>query len=244
MSQTSVSQDAPASPAAIPDSITLNETVFFVKDHPELKDFITKVARVEKSKLYSGIKELKQQVEALKEVEITGMNNGLSADEITSLVGEIVRAELKPLLDQNKIVQNESLEDYRKRLLEEAGDECIVSLVKGGTKEELDASMQLSKSAYAEANTRNEKIVRDLQEKIAANKQTVDPLLEAEKAIAPTGESVDNSTAPVQKPVIVAPVTKVTSQSATPPVPRNVKQMSMEQYAAERDTILREVQSL
>ena len=61
----------PQNTPSIPESITINGVTYLVKDTPELQQFIQSIAKVEKSKLYSQMENLRTQIQNLGNVEIT-----------------------------------------------------------------------------------------------------------------------------------------------------------------------------
>lgn len=167
----------------IPESITINGVTYAIKDTPELQQFIQEVAKVEKSKLYTQFENLKAQIANLGKVRVTG--NSLDADTIVEkLKGTFVTKEdfqemlpgvlkevVQPVLTATEQNRKNELEQYREKLIGENIATCIPELVKGETKEELDASLKESiriRAAYPTPSTAA----------IDPNKHVTDPLIQ------------------------------------------------------------------
>lgn len=140
---------------SIPESITINGVTYQVGETPELQALIQAVAKVEKSKLYSQMEAIKEQVRALQGVQVEPAPAALNKDElIEALKGTFVTAEslketlsntikevVQPVLDATQRNQQNELDAYREKLINENAATCIPDLVKGNSKEELDAAL-------------------------------------------------------------------------------------------------------
>lgn len=222
----------------IPESIAINGVTFVIKDTPELLDLISTAAKVEKSKLYSKINALKTEMEQLNRVELE-IPKTLKED-ILSGVEEKVKAIVQPLLEQNRQIQTNSVEEYRNRLLADNAGNCFPELVKGNTKEELDASLNESKQLYDKYNPN------------AGNngKPVVDPVIQQQTAQlnntngqsntpnAAPGSNGTQTTQPVKTPTPV-PNVPVTDATTT-----DIGKMSMEEFEKNRERLRREIEQM
>lgn len=140
----------------IPESVIINGVTYTLKDTPELQKFAQAVAKVEKTKLYSQMDSLKRAIDSLKSAEIVPPRiEGSSIDEIinkmkgTFITKEDLKVELplvikevvQPVLSATENNRLEELRQYRESLINANAATCIPELVKGDTKEELDASL-------------------------------------------------------------------------------------------------------
>lgn len=142
----------PAKPT-LPTSIILGGITYNVTETQELKDFIAQVSQVEKNKLYSTIDELKKGIEELKRVDVhtpaptvaptvaQPINEKAFKDEVISAVGTLLNERLAPITAALNQAQAESVDAYRDRLVNANVGKCIPDIVKGNTKEEVDASL-------------------------------------------------------------------------------------------------------
>lgn len=232
----------------IPESIVLGGVTYLVKEHPALQQFIQEVAKVEKSKLYTQFENLKAQISNLQKVEVIGENNkGFDVDAIVEkLRGTFVTKEdlkeslpnvlkevVQPMLTATEQQQKNELAQYREKLIQDNIATCIPELVKGNTKEELDATLQESirlRSSYPTPSTA-----------AIEHKPVVDPLIEKQQkeldaAFTPTPAAPQ---APVATPPI-APRRPSPEVSSTP----NVKQMPMSEFEKQRDVLHAQLEAM
>ena len=121
---------------------------------PEVKDFIQKVRKQEKDKLYTEIQKKDTKIKEL-EGEILLLNNRLKSSTETSInEQEELRTEVQRLSETvaelKKDIRRKELDLFKERALKEAGDELILDLVSGETEEEILASIEVAKQRYQE----------------------------------------------------------------------------------------------
>lgn len=121
---------------------------------PEVKDFIQKVRKQEKDKLYTEIQKKDTKIKEL-EGEILLLNNRLKSSTETSLnEQEELRTEVQRLSETvaelKKDIRRKELDLFKERALKEAGDELILDLVSGETEEEILSSIEVAKQRYQE----------------------------------------------------------------------------------------------
>lgn len=121
---------------------------------PEVKDFIQKVRKQEKDKLYMEIQKKDTKIKEL-EGEILLLNNRLKSSTETSInEQEELRTEVQQLSETvaelKKDIRRKELDLFKERALKEAGDELILDLVSGGTEEEILSSIEVAKQRYQE----------------------------------------------------------------------------------------------
>ena len=235
----------------IPESITINGVTYAIKDTPELQQFIQEVAKVEKSKLYTQFENLKAQIANLGKVRVTG--NSLDVDTIVEkLKGTFVTKEdfqemlpgvlkevVQPVLTATEQNRKNELEQYREKLIGENIATCIPELVKGETKEELDASLQESirlRAAYPTPSTAA----------IDPNKHVTDPLIQKQaqemggRPLTPTPQAAP---APTAAPT---PLPPAAPRRPSPEVsgPQNVKQMPMNEFEKQREALKQQLEAM
>ena len=239
----------------IPESITINGVTYTVKDTPELQQFIQEVAKVEKSKLYTQFENLKTQIENLRKVQVIGGSEFNSDSLVEKLKGTFVTKEdfqqmlpgivkevVQPVLTATEQNRQDELKQYRDKIISENIATCIPDLVKGETKEELDASLQESiriRASYPTPSTAS----------IPAEQHVTDPL------IAKQAKEMCNyrpSYTPTPQPT--APVAQPNPTPTPPPAPRrpspeasgpeNIKQMPMSEFAQKREALQAQLASL
>ena len=231
----------------IPESIVLGGVTYLVKEHPALQQFIQEVAKVEKSKLYTQYENLKSQIANLQKVEVLGEEKAFDVDTIVEkLKGTFVTKEdfkealpnvlkevVQPMLTATEQQQKDELARYREKLIQDNIATCIPDLVKGETKEELDAALKESiriRSSYPTPSTA-----------AIEHKPVVDPLIEKqqkelEAAISPTP-------AAPQAPVVAPPLAP-RRPSPEASGAQNVKQMTMGEFAKQREAIHEQLQAM
>ena len=137
----------------IPESITIGGVTYTVKDTPELQQFIQEVAKVEKSKLYTQFENLKSQIANLGKVKVTGnldvdtivdklKGTFVTKEDFQEMLPGVLKEVVQPVLTATEQNRQEDLRQYREKLISENAATCIPELVKGETKEELDALIQ------------------------------------------------------------------------------------------------------
>lgn len=235
----------------IPESITINGVTYAIKDTPELQQFIQEVAKVEKSKLYTQFENLKAQIANLGKVRVTG--NSLDVDTIVEkLKGTFVTKEdfqemlpgvlkevVQPVLTATEQNRKNELEQYREKLIGENIATCIPELVKGETKEELDASLQESirlRASYPTPSTAA----------IDPNKHVTDPLIQKQaqemggQPLTPTPQAAPALTAAPTSAPPAAP------RRPSPEVsgPQNVKQMPMNEFEKQRESLKQQLEAM
>lgn len=235
----------------IPESITINGVTYAIKDTPELQQFIQEVAKVEKSKLYTQFENLKAQIANLGKVRVTG--NNLDVDTIVEkLKGTFVTKEdfqemlpgvlkevVQPVLTATEQNRKNELEQYREKLISENIATCIPELVKGETKEELDASLQESirlRASYPTPSTAH----------IDPTKHVTDPLIQKQaqemvgQPLTPTPQAAP---APTAAPTSAPPAAP---RRPSPEVsgPQNVKQMPMNEFEKQREALKQQLEAM
>ena len=229
----------------IPESVTIGGVTYAVKETPELQQFIQDIAKVEKSKLYSQFETLKAQIATLQNVSVApeqgkDFNNILSdlknsfmtKEAFKEMLPGIVKEVVKPVLDATEQTKNEELKQYREKLIAENLDKCIPDLIKGATKQELDKSLQESiriRSSYP-TNPNN----------ATPQPPVKDPLLV---------QQAQNQQAPQQTPTQQVPTIPTAPATPSRPMPQataipNVKQMSMQEFAKQRDALKAKLDSM
>ena len=234
----------------IPESITINGITYSVKETPELQQFIQSVSKVEKSKLYTQFESLRNQIANLGKVKIEDGGNGLD-DIIEKLKGTFVTKEdlkqdlqsvvkevVQPVLTATEQTRKNELQSYREKLIKDNEATCIPELVKGDTKDELDASLKESiriRSAYPSPNTVH-------QEQTA---KVTDPVIETQFKEMGLGAT---PTPPAQQ------AAQQTVQQTPPTAPRvpamevsgndGVKSMSMKEFGEQRESLMRSLTNM
>lgn len=236
----------------IPESITINGITYSVKETPELQQFIQSVAKVEKSKLYTQFESLRNQIANLGKVKIEDGGNGLD-DIVEKLKGTFVTKEdlkqdlqsvvkevVQPVLTATEQSRKDELQAYREKLIKDNGATCIPELVKGNTKEELDASLKESirlRAAYPSPNTPH----NETQGKVT------DPVIETQFKEMGLGATPTPPAQPQQTPQQV-------NQQTPPSAPRvpamevsgndGVKSMSMKEFGEQRESLMRSLSNM
>lgn len=236
---------------SIPESITINGVTYVVKDTPELQQFIQTIAKVEKNKLYSQFETLKEQIAKLGNVQVVGGEKEIDIDSIVEkLKGTFVTKEdlsetlkgtveevVRPVLQAPQKQQEDELQQYRQKLINDNIATCIPELVQGKTKEELDAALKHSielRASYPTPSTAH----------IDPTKPVHDPLLQEQL------NQLNGGGTPTPPPTTTAP----TAAPMPPAAPRrpspeageggsNVKRMSMEEFAAQRKNLLQNLEA-
>lgn len=236
---------------SIPESITINGVTYVVKDTPELQQFIQTIAKVEKNKLYSQFETLKEQIAKLGNVQVVGGEKEVDIDSIVEkLKGTFVTKEdlsetlkgtveevVRPVLQATQRQQEDELQQYRQKLINDNIATCIPELVQGKTKEELDAALTHSieiRASYPTPSTAH----------IDPTKPVHDPLVQEQL------NKLNGGGTPTPPPATTAP----TAAPMPPAAPRrpspeagesgsNVKRMSMEEFAKQRNSLLKNLEA-
>lgn len=236
---------------SIPESITINGVTYVVKDTPELQQFIQTIAKVEKNKLYSQFETLKEQIAKLGNVQVVGGEKEIDIDSIVEkLKGTFVTKEdlsetlkgtveevVRPVLQATQKQQEDELQQYRQKLINDNIATCIPELVQGKTKEELDAALKHSielRASYPTPSTAH----------IDPTKPVHDPLVQEQL------NQLNGGGTPTPPPATTAPA----AAPMPPAAPRrpspeageggsNVKKMSMKEFAEQRDNLLHNLEA-
>lgn len=233
----------------IPESITINGVTYSVKDTPELQQFIQEVAKVEKSKLYTQFENMKAQIANLGKVKVVGDGSAfnmdelveklkgtfVSKDELTGALKETVKEVVQPVLNATEQSRQDELSQYREKLIQDNIATCIPDLVKGETKEELDASLQESiriRAAYPTPSS-----------VLGEGHKVVDPLIQKQQDELNAARTYTPTPAGGTEGAPTPPATpRRPSPEATGP--RNVKEMPMSQFANEREKLEAELRAM
>lgn len=238
----------------IPESVTINGVTYVVKETPELQQFIQEVAKVEKSKLYTQFENLKAQIANLGKVKVVGgdLNTDtlveklkgtfVTKEDFKEMLPGIVKEVVQPVLTATEQNRKNELEQYRERLINENIATCIPELVKGETKEELDASLQESirlRASYPTPSTAH----------IDPTKHVTDPLIQ-KQAREITGQQPQfNPPTPPTAPAVPAnpnPIPPAAPRRPSPEAsgPSNVKQMPMSEFAQKREALEQQLRAM
>lgn len=234
----------PAEPiVSLPENIVLGGINYSVRETPELLAFMVQVSKVEKNKLYSQFESLRSQIAQLQNVKIEAPQTPLDADALANMKKELmqelglsikdaVREVVQPVLNATAKSAQEELDAYRLQLVKENDSVCIPELVKGNTKEELEASLKESirlRGAYPSPSTP------------FPNNPISDPLIAAQLA------ALQNPT-PTPVPSLAAPVIPAMPSMSQIPAPEVApavipSSMSMDEFASRRGSIMQELQA-
>lgn len=237
----------------IPESITINGVTYTVKDTPELQQFIQEVAKVEKSKLYTQFENLKSQIANLGKVRVTGnldvdtiveklKGTFVTKEDFQEMLPGVLKEVVQPVLTATEQNRQDELKQYREKIISENIATCIPELVKGETKEELDASLQESiriRTSYPTPSTAH----------IDLTKPVKDPLVEKqmqEYGEQPQFTPTPRGGAPTQQPAAPAPMPPTTPRRTSPEVsgPQNVKQMPMSEFEKQREALKQQLEAM
>lgn len=235
----------------IPESITINGVTYTVKDTPELQQFIQEVAKVEKSKLYTQFENLKSQIANLGKVQVTDnldtdtiveklKGTFITKEDFQEMLPGVLKEVVQPVLAATEQNRKNELAQYREKLISENIATCIPELVKGETKEELDATLQESirlRAAYPTPSTAH----------IDPNKPVTDPLIAKQRK--EMGVSSVQTPTPQAAPAPTAasaPIPPVAPRRPSPEVsgPQNVKQMPMGEFEKQREALKQQLEAM
>ena len=219
----------------IPESIEIDGHSYVVKETPALMEFRQLVEKAEKNKLYSTFATLRQQINDLKATQVVQQSAPFDLGALVeALKGEFAtREDLQDIVSKAVQPVNNNLEQRRQQELAE----CIPELVKGATREEIDASM---KESIALLNKYHGPFIAPPQGK------TVDPLLvNAERRAVASGEVLEIPAKPTpvkddgKSPIPVVPTRAMPEVSTAP----TTRKMTMEEFAQQREAILRNLEA-
>lgn len=234
----------PQNTPSIPESITINGVTYLVKDTPEIQQFIQAVAKVEKSKLYSQMESLKSQIQNLGNVEVIP-NEQLNADalieklkdtfvttdSLKETLSNTIKEVVQPVLDATHRNEQNELKEYREKLIKENEATCIPELVKGNSKEELDASLKESiriRSAYPSPS--GQQVPQGYQGDPNLQKQAGQEQFKPQNTPTPQAQAPQNPT-PQAPAAPRYPAPEVSQQGSSP------RQMSMAEFAKQREAL-------
>lgn len=233
----------------IPESITIGGVTYTVKDTPELQQFIQEVAKVEKSKLYTQFENLKSQIANLGKVKVTGnldvdtivdklKGTFVTKEDFQEMLPGVLKEVVQPVLTATEQNRQEDLRQYREKLISENAATCIPELVKGETKEELDASLRESirlRASYPTPSTVH----------IDTTSHVTDPLIQKQAQEMGTQIIPTPTSAPISGSS-TAPMPPATPRRTSPEVsgPQNVKQMPMSEFERQRETLKQQLEAM
>lgn len=236
----------------IPESITINGVTYAVKDTPELQQFIQEVAKVEKSKLYTQFENLKSQIANLGRVRVNGNLDSdalvekltgtfITKEDLKEMLPSVLKEVVQPVLTATEQNRQDELRQYREKIIGENITTCIPDLVKGDTKEELDASLKESirlRASYPTPSTAH----------TDPSRHVTDPLLKkqaAEMGVQPI-QTPTPTTAPTQPLPPTSPTPPAAPRRTSPEVsgPQSVKQMSMSEFESQRDALKQQLEAM
>ena len=231
----------------IPESITINGVTYLVKETPELQQFIQSVAKVEKSKLYSKFEDLKNQIINLGKVKVENTpatdidtiveklkGTFVTKDDLKENLSNVVKEVVQPVLNATEQTRKNELEQYREKIIKDNAAVCIPELVKGETKEELDATLAQSiriRASYPSPNTEHHNDGGKVEDPVI-KKQAA----EMGGAATPTPAPNPKPQTPPMAPKIPAPEAN-TEQTGT-------KSMSMKEFGERREGLLQNLENL
>lgn len=225
----------------IPESVTIGGVSYSVKDTPELQQFLQQVSKVEKTKIYSQIESLKKQLASLSDVQVQPTNDlndkfisklqetlsqtFITKEDLQKSLPGMLKEVVNPLLVATEDQKKQELQAYRESLIKANDGKCIPDLVKGNTKEELDASLKESirlRAAYPPVGT-------PIKAPVNPPQQTATPTPSAQPQQTPAQPSIP------QVPNRQSPDASSNSR---------VKTMSPEEFAKQRDSLKAQIESL
>ena len=237
---------------SIPESVTINGVTYLVSETPGLQKFIQDVSKVEKSKLYSQFESLKAQIKDLSGVHVTEdeqkqqfdvkalvdalKDSFVTKEDLKESLKSTVEEVVRPVLDATKKTQEDELNAYREKLITENSATCIPELVKGNTKEELDAALKESirlRAAYPSPGNEQKPYTGDPN----IRKQAQQPGFTAEPASSPTPKG-NQPQAPAAPPAPHRPAADASQE------PTATKTMPMSEFAQKRDALKQQLEAM
>lgn len=224
----------------IPTVITLGGVTYAVASTPELSGLVEattkKAAQTEKTKLYSQIEALSNQVKLLKTAEVEApaqppINNDSFKSEILAEMKTTFEELIAPLREKTGFVEAAQVEAYRNKLLVENQGKCLPELVVGDTVAKLDAALANAKEVWTKYN-----------------------LGTAVQATSTTPVNQNNNASTNQQTVatpIEQPTTQVPALTAVPTIPAaqqnndlNINKLSQKEFAAKRSELEQKIKEL
>ena len=224
----------------IPESVTIGGVSYSVKDTPELQQFLQQVSKVEKTKIYSQIESLKKQLASLSDVQVQPSNDlndrfitklqetltqtFITKEDLQKSLPGMLKEVVNPLLAATEDQKKQELKAYRESLIKANEGTCIPDLVKGNTKEELDASLKESirlRAAYPP-------VVEPPRAQVNPPQQSATPTPSVQQQAQP------------QQTIPQVPNRQVPDASSN----SKVKTMSQEEFAKQRDSLKAQIESL
>lgn len=251
---------ATAERVAIPTTITIGGQLISINENPELANLVALVrkdtAAVEKNKLYDNYKKLQEQINALPDpttfqqpgnaVNVESIVTAISAQmdqKFNNLVNNF-QATMSPLLKTSQDAETSRIQAYRNQLLADNQGQVVPDMVVGNSIEELDAALVMAKKGFESVRgmfgieTPNEIMSRQHAEAVA----TANAGQPVQTAPVTTVTPVATPVAPVQTaPTVLPSNVAVNTQVQDNGIP-DIKSMSPEAYAANRETLLKQVQ--
>lgn len=238
--------------AKIPESITINGVTYTVKDTPELQQFIQEVSKVEKSKLYTQFESLKAQIANLGNVKVTDDNTTnvdtiveklkgtfVTKEDLKEVLPGVLKEVVQPVLAATEQNRKNELAQYRDKIISEHIAECIPDLVKGETKEELDAALKESirlRAAYPTPSTAG-----------IQNRPVKDPLIQKQmNEMAGNEQTPTPQTQPFQAASQQPPIPPAAPRRPSPEAsgPQNIKKMPMSEFEKQRDALKQQLEAM
>ncbi len=232
----------------IPESITINGITYLVKETPELQQFIQSVAKVEKSKLYTQFENLKTQINNLSKVRVEETPTDIDAiveklrgtfvtkEDFKEVLPGVIKEVVQPVLTATEQTRKNELQQYRDKIIQENSATCIPDLVKGNTKEELDASLQESiriRSSYPSPNTEH-----NSGEGKVSDPVIVQQAKESGVSLTPTQETPQA----MQTPTTPPPAPRIPAPEAGEQA--GVKSMTMKEFGERRESLLQNLENM
>jgi hypothetical protein len=245
----------------IPRTINIGGQEFSVADTPELNSLVSLIrqdaAAIEKGKLYPAFEKLQRDYQTLATAEIINPSKGNAGEEVILATAEakldqLFKAftdKLEPLLSANARNEEASLEAYKSKLLQENLGKVIPELVVGTTREEIDASLESSKSLCAKYAPQFGVTNIEYQMQHAPIAKVTPPQVVNQTApqVAPNTVAPQTQTAPVTNAnpetnaiaperTVVLPSSPASTEIASTEAP-NVGSMSMDEFSRRREEL-------
>jgi len=230
----------------LPEVLVLGGATYRISENPDLQAFVDSIikhtATTEKDKLYGQIKSMKERMDLLEETskhistpspidyakieEIVNTKVTAIESAITTKVNDL----LKPIANRIETQVVEDIKEYKNKLIRENDGKCMVELIQGETKEQLDASLASAIELFNKYRT-NPPVIP------VNTPATTTPA--ATVTTTPTTQPVEN-TPPATPAITVPPVVPVTNQASMP----DIKSMSTVDFAKNREALKGEIASM